>query len=190
MSDRAAVFTEPLAAAYRVLEQTQVTGQTRAAVLGVGRLGQLVARALASEGAHVTAIGRSGRKLALLQGLVAATVNESQIPPETRFDLVVECTGSPDGLNKAINLVRPCGTIVLKSTTATPAALDTNRLVIDEIKVIGSRCGPFGKALQALERGDVDVAPLVSDVINLDNGAEAMRAAALPGAVKVLLEIN
>ncbi|MDH5636971.1 MAG: alcohol dehydrogenase catalytic domain-containing protein [Nitrospinota bacterium] len=187
VSDQAAVFTEPLAAAFRILEQADIRPGMKVAALGVGRLGQLVVQVLVAEGADVTAIGRSREKLELLKGVAATTALDTEVTCKALFDVVVDSTGAPEGLARAMELVRPCGTIILKTTVAAPARLDTNRLVIDEITVIGSRCGPFDKALRALAEGTVDPAPLVSATMSLGQAEEAMRIAAMPGAIKVLL---
>jgi len=189
VSDQAAVFTEPLAAAFRILEQVDIQPGMRVAVLGVGRLGQLVVRVLVAAGVDVTSIGRSREKLGLLEGVSTTTALESEIAGKALYDVVVDSTGAPEGLARAMELVHPCGTIILKTTVASPAILDTNRLVIDEITLIGSRCGPFAKALRALAEGAVDPAPLVSAVMSLDQAEEAMRIAAMPGAIKVLLHV-
>ena len=167
--DEVAVFAEPLAAACEVLEQVEVRPGTRAAVLGAGKLGTLVALVLRAAGADVTLIGR-GDELR-----------------RRGFDLVVEATGSPAGMPRAIALVRPRGTIVWKSTHHAPARFDAAPLVVNEVTVVGSRCGPFGPALALLASGRVDPAPLVSAVMPLAKGVEALRLAARPGVRKVLL---
>jgi alcohol dehydrogenase len=190
--DGAAVFVEPLAAACEILEQVHIRPSTRIVVLGAGRLGQLCARVLALTGAEVTAVARSPQKRALLPAGVTA------LSPETAAeasgaDVVVECTGHPAGLSHAAALVRPRGTIVLKSTVHRPPGLptdlpDLNRWVIDEVTVVGSRCGPFEPALRLLASGAVNVGPLVTARYALSDAPAALSHAARPGAVKVLID--
>jgi alcohol dehydrogenase len=184
VSDEAAVFVEPLAAALEILEQVQVRPSTRVAVLGVGRLGQLVCRVLALTGAQVAGISRNPTRLELLPaGVERLTLAEADAA--LGADLVVDCTGSADGLATATRLVRPRGTLILKTTVHAPEAVTPIPWVLDEITVIGSRCGPFAPALRLLERGLVDPTPLISASFPLDRGVEALEHAA--GAVKVLL---
>jgi threonine dehydrogenase-like Zn-dependent dehydrogenase len=166
--DEAAVFTEPLAAACEVLEQVDVSSGSRACVLGPGKLGTLVAQVLRNAGADVALVGREAN-------------------PRGGFDLVVEATGSPDGMRRAIGLVRPRGTIVWKSTHHAPARFDAAPLVVNEITVVGSRCGPFAPALALLREKRVDVAPLLSAVLPLSESARALKLAARRGVRKVLL---
>jgi threonine dehydrogenase-like Zn-dependent dehydrogenase len=185
--DEAAVFTEPLAAAFEILEQVPVEPGERAIVLGDGKLGLLVAQVLAGAGARVLAVGRHARKLAIL----AARGVETALAAEWRGEqsgLVVECTGSAAGFERAVACVRPRGRLVLKSTVAERPAVDLAPLVIHEIAVVGSRCGPFAPALAALAAGAVDVRPLVSARVPLARANEALRLAAEPGARKVLIE--
>lgn len=188
--DEAAVFTEPLAAAFEVLEQVHVRPGTSAVVLGDGKLGLLVAQVLHGAGAHVLAVGRHAAKLAVLARRGVPTLHvadASQLDGLAKVELVVEATGSEAGLARAIALVRPRGTLVLKSTVAAKHALDLAPLVIDEITVVGSRCGPFPPALAALARGAVDVASLVERVYPLEEGLAAVAHAGRRGALKVLV---
>lgn len=184
--DEAAVFVEPLAAALRVLEQVHVRPTDRVAVLGLGRLGQLVARVLALTGARVAGVARSREKRALLPPGIEALDPESArgLPPA---DLVVDCTGSPAGLELARALLRPMGTLVLKSTVHDLGQADPTGWVVDEIRVVGSRCGPFAPALRLLAAGLVDPTPLITARLPLERGVEALALAAAPGSVKVLL---
>lgn len=189
ITDEEAVFIEPLAAAFEILEQVKVNEYTRACVLGDGRLGQLVAQALATTDCSLLVIGRHEEKLSLLKarGIPTRTSVEGL---EKQLDLVVDCTGSPDGLSAALDLVRPTGTVILKTTVAQrPVADDLNRVVIDEITLIGSRCGPFEPAMQALEERRVDVKPLVSKVFSIEQGVEAFKYAAQKGVLKVLIKV-
>jgi threonine dehydrogenase-like Zn-dependent dehydrogenase len=171
LPDEAAVFTEPTAAALEVQEQVAIGPGDRVVVLGPGRLGQLVARTLALTGCDLRVIGRN-----------------SQPPPEREADVVVECTGRPEGLAAARRAVRPRGTIVLKSTYASAVPLDLSEVVVDEVTLVGSRCGPFPRALELLTSGAVDVAPLVHARYPLSEAAVAFEHAARPGVLKVLLQ--
>ncbi|MCK6506729.1 alcohol dehydrogenase catalytic domain-containing protein [Myxococcota bacterium] len=184
--DEAAVFVEPLAAACRILEQVHVRPGDRVVVLGLGRLGQLCARVLALTGARVHGVARSSARRALLPPSVEAVPAEqaADLPPA---DVVVDCTGSPDGLRLATARVRPGGTLVLKTTVHLPEPLQPTPWVIDEITVVGSRCGPFAPALRLLAGGLVDPRPLVTARYPLSQGLQALSAAAAPGALKVLL---
>ncbi len=184
--DEAAVFVEPLAAACRILEQVHVRPSDRVAVLGLGRLGQLVARVLALCGASVTGVGRSAQKRTLLPGTIEA-VSPEQAGGLPRFDRVVDCTGTADGLELARRLLRPQGTLVLKSTVHDLGRADPTGWVVDELTILGSRCGPFAPALRLLAAGLVDPRPLITARLGLEDGLEALRLAAEPGSVKVLL---
>ncbi len=185
VSDEAAVFTEPLAAAFEILAQVDVDAATRVLVLGDGKLGLLCAFALATTGCDLTLSGRHARKLALAE---AGGARVTQALGDTRgCDVVVEATGREAGLAEAQERVRPRGTIVLKSTFAGTPRVDTNRLVIDEVQLVGSRCGPFDRALRALATGEVDPTPLIDARYPLAEGPRAMEHAATRGTLKVLL---
>jgi alcohol dehydrogenase len=186
LSDEQAVLTEPLAAAFRIVEQVSLSPAQRVAVLGDGKLGLLVVMALRAQGIPVTAVGRHPHKLALVAGPGVHTTTEA--PPPASFDVVVEATGSREGLHRAIALVRPCGTVVLKSTVHGSAALPTAALVVDEIRLVGSRCGPFDVALRAMAEGRVDPRPLVQARYPLAQAEQALAHAGRPGALKVLLD--
>jgi alcohol dehydrogenase len=184
--DDAAVFVEPLAAACQILEQVHVRPSQRVVVLGTGRLGQLCARVLALSGAELAAVGRNPVTLALLPASVRA-VPLAAAPSLAGADLVVDCTGNPDGLALATSLVRPGGTLVLKTTVHDVGRIEPNRWVIDEITVVGSRCGPFAPALRLLAAGLVDPRPLITARLPLEQGVAALAMAAQPGVIKVLL---
>ena len=151
VSTDAAVFTEPLAAALDIVHRLAPKSGDRVLVVGAGRLGQLVCRVLGASGAHVVALGRNPDKLARLQGVAASTQRAEDIEPRS-FNMAVECTGNPSGLPVAISALRPQGTLVLKSTYAEPLKLDTAPLVVDELQLVGSRCGPFDAALRLARR--------------------------------------
>jgi threonine dehydrogenase-like Zn-dependent dehydrogenase len=185
--DEVAVFTEPLAAAFEILEQVHVEPGRDCVVVGDGKLGLLVAQVLHQAGARVVAVGRHQEKLAILEkrGIPTALVDDWN---GDIASLVVEATGTAEGFVRAVAATRPRGTLVLKSTIAERPSVDLAPLVIHEIQVVGSRCGPFPPALRALETGVVDVLPLVSDRVELGNALEGLRLATRPGALKVLLE--
>jgi len=188
VSDEAAVFTEPLAAAAEILEQMPVPAGTRVAVLGAGRLGLLVAQVLQHAGARVTVIGRTGAKLDLARSWGLSVVDAvASSSPARSFPIVVEATGAPSGLDEAFRLVEPRGTVVMKSTFHEPAHFDTAKLVVDEITLLGSRCGNFAAALNLLAGGAVHVRELISKVLPLEAGAEAFNYLNEPSCLKVLL---
>lgn len=184
VSDEAAVFVEPLAAACQILEQVHVRPSHRVVVIGAGRLGQLCARVLNRTGADVRVLGRSKPRLDLLPASLPRTTDPADLPAA---DVVVDCSGAADGLTLAGRLVRPRGTIVLKTTVHDAAPPSPNPWVIDEVTVVGSRCGPFAPALRLLASGEVDPTPLVTGRYPLARGVEALAAAARPEHVKVVL---
>lgn len=186
VSDEAAVFAEPLAAAFEILEQVHVVPGARAIVLGDGKLGLLVAMVLHGAGLEVTAVGRHADKLAHLARLGIATTH-ADAPLAGFADLVVEATGTAAGLARAIALTRPRGTLVLKSTVAAPSELHLAPLVIHELTVVGSRCGSFAPALRALGHHGVPVEPLISARFPLREALRAFETAARPGVLKVLV---
>ena len=186
LPDEVAVFTEPLAAALRIREQVRVRPTARVAVVGPGRLGLLVGQVLALAGGQVMMLGRSEMalrlpaQLGLPTGLVADFASDS-------FDLVVEATGNAEGLAHSLRLVRPLGTLVMKSTFAGAATVDLTKLVVGEITVVGSRCGPFAPALRLLARGQVNVSALIEATYPLSEGVAALEHASRPGVRKILL---
>jgi alcohol dehydrogenase len=189
VDDLSAVFVEPLAAALEILEQVHIGPSDEVAVVGDGKLGLLVARVLVLAGCGVSVIGKHDRKL----GIASRFGAERLMLEEARgrkFDIAVDCAGLSSGLQTALSLLRPMGTLVLKTTTAVPPAFHTAQLVIDEITVVGSRCGPFPPALRMLAEGLVDVKPLIEKVYPLDDGVEALEHAAKRGALKVLIDVG
>ena len=159
IDDRRAIFVEPLAAAFRIIEQIPLESSTRVAVLGDGKLGLLCAWALRPTSAGVTLVGKHRDKLALAGDGIAAVHLDDVSKLGRGFDIVADCTGSPTGLPSALNLVRPMGTVVLKTTIAGNYAVNLAPIVIDEVTVVGSRCGPFPRAIEALASGEVDPKP-------------------------------
>ena len=189
LEDREAVFIEPLAAALRITEQIELGPEVRMAVLGDGKLGLLCAWAARLSGAQISLIGKHPAKLALAGEGIATHLLDEAAGLARSFDVVADCTGSHSGLPSALGLVRPCGTVVLKTTVAGAYTVDLSGIVIDEVRVIGSRCGPFAKAIAALANRQVDVRPLIGAEYALDEAEAAFRAAAEKGARKVLLSV-
>lgn len=183
VGDDAATFVEPLAAAFEIGEQVALADVERALVIGDGRLGLLCAQVLASAGPTVLVRGRHPERAALFGDRV-----RYEERPGDGYDLVVEATGDPRSLALALAAVRPRGTVVLKTTSEERAPLDLAPLVVDEITLVGSRCGPFAPALAALASGAVAVEPLVAARFPLERGPDALAEAARPGVLKVLLE--
>src|SRR6266571_7963233 len=188
ISDERAVFTEPLAAACGILERATITKDTSVAVIGDGKLGLLCAQVLATTGAPVTLIGKHQNKLqiAARRGVGILTLDRSK-SAKGKFDLIVEASGSSSGFDLALDLVRPRGIIVLKSTFHGKTDFDAARIVVNEIRVVGSRCGRFLPALELLEQHKVDVGSLISEQVALGDGIRAMQRAGEEGVLKVLL---
>lgn len=186
--DDAAVFTEPLAAALDVLDQVEVRSGQRVLVTGDGKLAQLVCRVLALAGARVDVLGRHARKLERLSGIVSEA-REGEAPGR-RYDMAVDCTGNAEALNLALGALLPRGTLVMKSTAPETTAFDATRVVVDELRLVGSRCGPFARALELLAAGSVDPRPLIDGRYPLDEGVEGFRRSRARGVLKILLEMN
>lgn len=189
--DEHAVFTEPLAAACGILERVDIENGDRVAVMGDGKLGLLCAQAIALTGAHVTLIGKHAEKLRIAerQGIETSTV-KAGAKRKREFDVVVEASGSPSAFSVALNLLRPRGVLVLKSTfaeTADMGQMDQARLVVDEISIVGSRCGRFQPALDLLKKGAIDIDSLISEEYPLSRGVYAMERAGKKGVLKVFL---
>ncbi len=185
-----AVFTEPVAAACQIPAQVTIHRTDRIIVLGDGRLGNLCAQVLAQLAHDVLVIGKHDEKIALLKSLGIRTARVNDAEPGHQADIVVDCTGSDTGLPAALELVRPRGTIVLKTTVAGRQTLAWAPFVIDEVTLVGSRCGPFDEALAALESGRIVVQPLISARFSLDRGVEAIECARTRPVLKVLLEVG
>ncbi|MCL1475453.1 MDR/zinc-dependent alcohol dehydrogenase-like family protein [Argonema antarcticum] len=184
-----ATFTEPVAAALEIQQQVKISQNDRVLVVGDGKLGQLVAQTLALTGCDLLVIGRHRDKLDRLSGLGIETGFADAVVDRT-FDLSVECTGNPEGFAIARRALRPRGTLVLKSTYAGHLTFDASSLVVDEITLIGSRCGPFPEALELLSQNKVNVKDLIQDSYALDEGLRAFDRAQQRGVLKVLLEIS
>ena len=184
--DEEAVFTEPLAAAFEILTQIQLDPGDEVLVLGDGKLGNLCAQALRLTGAKITAMGKHAEKLALIKKAGVRTIQLDDWQPRL-FDVVVEATGSATGLELALSAVRPRGTLILKSTIAGNHQVSLAPIVINEIDVIGSRCGLFPDALDALTTKRVSVTPLIEKIYPLQKGIEAIAHAQSSSARKILL---
>jgi len=189
LTDDQAVFTEPLAAAIQVTRQVAFGPGCRVVVLGAGRLGQLTARVLAGKGLDPLLVDAHGGKLAIAARAGMRTAPLQGYAPDGRADVVVDATGCAAGFDLAMRAVRPRGTIVLKSTSAGLAPMNLAPLVINEITVVGSRCGPFDEALEMLADGAVDVSDLVSARFALRQADAALAAAADGNHIKVLIDV-
>ncbi len=194
VSNEEAVFVEPLAANFEVLEQVHVRPTDSVVILGDGKMGQLAAQVLALSGCEVMMVGKHEEKLALAEkrGVHSYVLDDATsftLENRRRVDVVVECSGSAQGLEMALRLVKPRGTLILKSTVADKSTLYLAPIVIDEIRIQGSRCGPFAPAIRALSQKTVDIRPLISAHYSLDDGIVALEHAARPGVLKVLLRI-
>ena len=185
--DEAAVFTEPLAAALEFQEQVHIQPTDRVLLIGAGRLGQLIAQTLALTGCDLRVVARHAPQQALLESRHIRLISDEAVQPR-RWDVVVEATGSSSGFEMARRAVRPRGTVVLKSTYRGEMTLNWSPFVVDEITIIGSRCGPFAPALRLLESGQVDSSILIAGQYPLAHALEAMAAAQQPGMLKVLLK--
>lgn len=188
VSDEQAVFVEPLAAALEVVKLQPVDRWMDVVVIGSGRLGLLVAQVLKLYGCRLEVVGRNPRTLAFCERHGIQPIELTELVPRANRDVVVECTGSPEGLQLAIQLCRPRGTIVLKSTYAQPVPMDLTPVVVNELQVLGNRCGPFPEALQLLRQRQVEVEEMISRTYPLKLGAQAFEAAASPQEIKILLQ--
>jgi alcohol dehydrogenase len=184
ITDEEAVFVEPLAAACEILEQVEVARGSEVALLGDGKLGLLICQTLVAHGAQVTIFGRHAEKLRIAQqaGALVSTASDG-----ARFPFVVDASGSADGLRQAVKLVRPRGTVIMKSTIHEAVSLDMAPVIVNEITLLGSRCGRFEPAIELLAAGKVDVRSMISAEFPLAEAPAAFAEAARPGVLKVLL---
>jgi threonine dehydrogenase-like Zn-dependent dehydrogenase len=189
IDDRSAVFVEPVAAACRIFEQMQVAAGSRVAIVGDGRMGLLVAQVVRTVAPDVTLFGRHESKLAVARalGLAVAGPDAASATAHT-FDIVVDVTGRPAGLTRALELVRPRGIVVMKSTFHGEAPIESWPIVVDEITLIGSRCGPFAPAIDLLASGAVRVEPLIARVTALDDYQSAFADART--ALKIVFAVQ
>ena len=190
VSNEEAVFVEPLAAALEILEQIHIPPYKKVIVLGDGKLGLIIALALNAAGLNLTLVGKHEEKLALAkaQGVKTKLLNELKI--EKTYDYVVEATGSITGFETSLALTKPRGTLILKSTIAASKEFNLAPIVIDEITVVGSRCGQFAPALRLLESKRIDVKPLISDIYPIEKSIEAFERNKEKSSVKVLVKID
>jgi len=184
LPDTQAVFTEPLAAALQIAQQVQLVPNRRVLVIGAGKLGQLIARVLRLSACELWVCARYPAQQRLLAQANIAWCSE---PESKSWDLVIEATGSPQGLQQALNCAKPRATVVVKSTFSGTVAVPLAQVVVDEIRIQGSRCGPFPPALRLLAESLVDVAPLIAQVFPLTQALEAFDLAATPGTGKILM---
>lgn len=192
ISDERAVFVEPLAAACEILRQVAIDHSTTVALVGDGKLGLLIGQVLATTGARITAFGRHPSKLAVLEarGVTGRLSSDGFDDVTGSFDVVVEASGSGSGFAMAQSIVRPRGTIVLKSTIHGDVPFDATSLIVNEVTLVGSRCGRFEWALDLLASSSVDVESMISRRMCLDDGEAILAAAVEPGVLKVLIETN
>ena len=182
-----AVFTEPTAAAMRILEQVQVKPSDRVIVVGAGRLGLLIAQVLKNTGCDLKVVVRRAEPAAILNGLGIMAVYADEIKGELA-DIIVEVTGSPEGFELSRSLTRARGTLVLKSTFTGAVSVNLSKLVVDEITLVGSRCGNYPAGLRALSSGLVQVGEMVDSVFSLEQGLDAIERAGQPGVLKILVK--
>lgn len=186
VSTEAAVFVEPLAAALQIQQQVWIRPEDRVLLVGAGRLGQLIAQSLVPTGCGLTVVARYPRQRRLLWEKGISVIPDESVPA-AYYDVVIDATGSPSGFGLAVRAVRPRGTLVLKSTYRGEVSADLSSLVVNEITVIGSRCGSFDQALRLLEWGSVDPSALIDAEYPLAQAAEAYERSGQPGALKVLI---
>ena len=190
VSDEEAVFTEPLAAALEILEQVHIPPYKKVIVLGDGKLGLIIALALSAAGLDITLVGKHEKKLKIAaeQGVKTKLLSELKI--EKAYDFVVEATGSISGFETSVALTKPRGTLILKSTIAASKEFNLAPIVVDEITIVGSRCGQFAPALRMLEQKRIDVKPLISDIFDIDASIAAFERNKEKSSVKVLVKVN
>ncbi|RMG07307.1 MAG: alcohol dehydrogenase [Acidobacteria bacterium] len=190
ITDEEAVFVEPLAAAYAITERIEIYPTMKVAVIGDGKLGLLSAMILSLKSDNVTLIGKHQHKLAIAErhGIETALIEKPQKYGRL-FDIVVEASGNKTGMQMAMDIVQPKGFIVLKSTFHGETPVEMWRAVVDEISIVGSRCGKFAPALEILKKGKIKVRELISEIFSLDKGIEAFEAASKKGALKILLSM-
>ena len=190
VSDEEAVFVEPLAAALEILEQVHIPPYKKVAILGDGKLGLIIALALNASGLDITLVGKHQEKLDIAKAQGVKTKLLSEIKIEKSYDFVIEATGSISGFETSLALTKPRGTLILKSTIAASKEFNLAPIVVDEINIIGSRCGQFAPALRLLESKRIDVKPLISDIFNIDDSIEAFERNKEKTSIKVLVKTN
>lgn len=188
VSDEEAVFIEPLAAAFEILDQVSINASHKVCVLGDGKMGILVSQVLSTTGCDLLVSGHHREKLSILDELDIKTTRKEQLS-NARFDIVVDCTGSRTGIETALNIVRPRGTVVIKTTVAKKGHLDLNKVVVNEITLTGSRCGPFPAAIKAIKTRSIDLSPLVTRTFPLEEGIRAFQYASDKSSLKIVMDI-
>jgi len=183
----AAVFTEPLGAACEILDQVAIPKGGAVAVLGDGKLGLLISQTLQARGCKVHQFGRHREKLAIAERAGVTVEIAGEHLPQAEYEWVVDATGSPASLRAAVSMTQPRGTVILKSTVHGEVPVDTAPVIVNEITLVGSRCGRFEPALELLQSGQIDVASMISEQMPLANANAAFARAAQPGIMKVLL---
>lgn len=191
ISNWQAVFVEPLAAAIQILEQVHIKPTDRVCVIGDGKLGLLISLSLRAHGVEHILFGKHPEKMKIVSDRGMNTLLSGDAQSFDRFfDVVIEATGNQAGLGMALNIVKPQGTVVLKSTYASKATVDLSKVVVNEINLVGSRCGPFEPALQLLEKNLIDINPLISQILPFERALEAFELAITKGMLKVILEVE
>jgi len=190
VTDEQAVFAEPLAAAIEITEQQHIKPKDKTLVLGDGKLGIIIALALGAQGIDVTLVGKHQNKLDIAASQGIKTILKNDLKLEKAWDIVVEATGASSGLETALALVKSLGVIVLKTTTASEMNLNLSAVVVNEITLLGSRCGPFEPAVRLLKAGKLDFAPMISEIFNADKAVEAFEKSKEKGVLKVLLRFS
>ena len=191
ISDEQAVFVEPLAAAFGIMEQVEIFPETKIAVIGDGKLGNLCAQSLALKSRNLLLVGKHKEKLAPLKARnIESVLLENALKLNKSFDVVVEASGSESGFSLALDLLKPRGKLVLKSTFHGAAKWQAWRIVVDEITIVGSRCGRFQPALDLLENKSVSIESLISEELPLSEGVKAIERAEQKGVMKVILSMT
>lgn len=190
VSDEEAVFTEPLAAALEILEQIHIPPYKKIAVLGDGKLGLMIALALNAAGLDLILIGKHENKLEIAKKQGVKTKLLSDVEVKKEYDFVVEATGSISGFETSLALTKPRGTLILKSTIAASKEFNFAPVVVDEITIVGSRCGQFAPALRLLESGRIDVKPLISDIFEFDESIAAFERNKEKSSIKVIVKVK
>lgn len=190
VSDNEAVFVEPLAAALEILEQVHIPPYKKVLVLGDGKLGLIIALALNASGLDITLVGKHNEKLQVAKQQGVKTLLLSDLKIEKSYDYVVEATGSISGFETSLSLTKPRGTLILKSTIAASKEINLAPIVIDEITIVGSRCGQFAPALRMLEQKKIDVLPLISDIYSIDDSVDAFEKNKDKSSIKVLVKVD
>lgn len=190
VSNEEAVFVEPLAAALEILEQIHIPPYKKVIVLGDGKLGLIIALALNASGLDVLLVGKHEEKLEIAKAQGVNTKLLSELKIEKSYDYVVEATGSISGFETSLALTKPRGTLILKSTIAASKEINLAPIVVDEITIVGSRCGQFAPALRMLEQKKIDVKPLISDIYTIDKSIEAFERNKEKSTIKVLVKVE